>query len=108
MKKKQASLKSSVITPDEVAKIARLAHIHVTDEEQLSLSKGFNTTIEVVNQLFQVDVAGVIPMGHVTGVENVYRKDDIDGNRILTQEQALSNTKRAYIGFFVVDQILNE
>ena len=95
-------------TIQDVHKIAGLANIPITTDEEQELADGFNITMRVINQLFQVDVSGIPPIGHVTGLENVFREDDIDGARMFTQEQALSNAKRTHNGYFVVDQILEE
>lgn len=104
----EGQMKTKKFTSQDVAKIAGLAHLPVTPKEEQTLSEGFNTTIEVVDQLFAVDVAHVESTSQVTGLTNVFREDSIDSTRMLTQEQALTNAKRTYNGFFVVDQILAE
>ena len=90
----------------DVKKIAKLALIPITAEEEKSLKEGFKTTLKVVDTLFSVDVKGVIPTSQVTGLENVFREDEIDAVRQFTQEQALANAPRKHNGYFVVDQIL--
>lgn len=101
MKKKQ-------FKPTDVKKIAILAKIPVTDEEVKKLADGFNTTLEVVDTLFTVDVAGVPPTHQVTGLENVFREDEIDIAQTLTQDQALANAPKSYNGYFVVEQIIDQ
>lgn len=95
-------------TPKDVKHIATLAQIPVTESEEKNLADGFNTTIKVVNELFAAKVQGVEPTHQVTGRENVFREDEIDVERMLTQEQALQNAPRVHNGFFVVDQVLEE
>jgi aspartyl-tRNA(Asn)/glutamyl-tRNA(Gln) amidotransferase subunit C len=95
-----------VITKDTVDHIARLAKIPVTENEKEDLASGFNKTLEVVDELFKVNVDGVEPTAQVTGLENILREDEIDEKKMLTQEQALSNTKNKHNGYFVVEQIL--
>lgn len=95
-------------TSEDVRKIAKLAKIPITTREEESLAEGFNTTMKVVDTLFSVDVKGVTPTSQVTGLENVFREDEIDGQRVFTQEQALANAPRKHNGFFVVDQILED
>jgi aspartyl/glutamyl-tRNA(Asn/Gln) amidotransferase C subunit len=53
-------------------------------------------------------VSKVKPASQVTGLENVFREDEVNEKDTLTQDQALSNAPRKYSGFFVVDQILEE
>lgn len=95
-------------SPVNVGKIAKLANIPVSSREEASLAEGFNTTIKVVDTLFSVHVHGVIPTSQVTGLENVFREDEIDGQRQFTQDQALANAPRKHNGYFVVDQILED
>jgi aspartyl-tRNA(Asn)/glutamyl-tRNA(Gln) amidotransferase subunit C len=99
---------TTTITKDTVSKIARLANIPTTDKEEEKLAAGFTTTMKVVDKLFQVDVDGVEPTNQVTGLENVFREDEVDAERMFTQDQALSNTKRKHNGFFVVDQVIEQ
>lgn len=95
-------------TSEDVHKIAKLANIPITTREEAALAQGFNTTMKVVDTLFSVDVKGVTPTSQVTGLENVFREDEIDGARMFTQEEALANAPRKHNGYFVVDQILED
>ena len=92
----------------DVKKIAKLARIPITTDEEKSLEAGFKTTMKVVDTLFSVDVKGITPTSQVTGLENVFREDEIDVERMFTQEEALFNAPRKYNGYFVVDQILED
>lgn len=95
-----------IITKDTVDHIARLAKIPVTEIEKEDLAAGFNKTLSVVDELFKVEVKDVEPTAQVTGLENILREDKVDEKKILTQDQALSNTKNKHNGYFVVEQIL--
>jgi aspartyl/glutamyl-tRNA(Asn/Gln) amidotransferase C subunit len=103
-----AAQKTIKFTTEDVHKIAKLANIPITTREEAVLAEGFNTTMKVVDTLFSVDVKGVTPTSQVTGLENVFRDDEIDGQRVFTQDQALANAPRKHNGFFVVDQILED
>ncbi|MBI5620037.1 Asp-tRNA(Asn)/Glu-tRNA(Gln) amidotransferase GatCAB subunit C, partial [Candidatus Gottesmanbacteria bacterium] len=52
-----------------------------------------------------LDTSNVPETSQVTGSENVFRDDEVDAGRILTQEEALSNAKRTHNGFFVVKSV---
>lgn len=86
--------------------MSNLAKIPVTGEEEENFAKGFSQTLEVVDKLFKVGVEGVTATHQVTGLENVFREDKVEKDKMLTQEQSLSNTKSKHEGYFVVDQIL--
>ncbi len=96
------------ISTDTVDHIAKLAKIPVSEKEKEELAIGFNKTLNVIDALFKVDVSGVEPTHQITGLENILREDKIDEKKTLTQDQALSNTKKKHNGYFVVDQILAE
>ncbi len=98
----------TTFTKSDVHRIAHLANIPITPEEEEKLADGFNTTIAVVDELFGLEVQGVTPTHQVTGLENVFREDTVDEQRMFTQDQALSNATRTYNGFFVVDQVLEQ
>lgn len=97
-----------VVDPKLVAHIATLANIPVTDEETEKLADGFTTTLRVVDKLSEVNTANVEPTHQVTGLENIFREDEIDSDRMFTQEEAVMNAKRTYNGYIVVDQIIGE
>ena len=94
------------ISIDLVKHMAHLAKIPVTPKEEKNLAEGFNKTLDVVDELFNVDVKDVEPTHQVTGLENVFREDKVNENKMLLQEEALSGTKNKHNGYFVVPQIL--
>ena len=96
------------ITTDDVAKIAQLASLTVSEEEKQLFAGQFSTTVDVINQLNEVDTKGTPPTSSVTKLENVTRSDIIDTDRVLPQAVALSGAKNVHQGFFVVKQILKK
>jgi aspartyl-tRNA(Asn)/glutamyl-tRNA(Gln) amidotransferase subunit C len=97
-----------VVDPKLVAHIAVLANIPITKEEEKKLADGFTTTLAVVDKLSSVDTKNVEPTHQVTGLENIFREDEVDPSRMFSQKDAIRNAKRAYKGFIVVDQIIGE
>lgn len=96
------------ISEDLVKHMAHLAKIPVTSKEEKGLADGFNKTLGVVDKLFDVDVESVEPSHQVTGLENVFREDKVNEDKMLSQDEALSGTKNKHNGYFVVPQILAE
>lgn len=96
------------ITTDDVAKIAVLANLSVSETEKKLFAEQFSQTIEVIGQLNELDTNGTTPTSQVSHLENVTRPDEIDTSRILTQAEALSGAKNVHQGFFVVKQILEK
>ncbi|OGD70199.1 hypothetical protein A3A84_00400 [Candidatus Collierbacteria bacterium RIFCSPLOWO2_01_FULL_50_23] len=98
----------TIITTDDVAKVGILANLPLTEDEKKLFADQFSMTIDVVNQLNEIDTKGITPTSQVNHLENVTRPDVIDDDRVLTQEQALSGAKNTHQGFFVVKQILEK
>lgn len=100
--------KNTTLSTTQVAHIAKLANIPVTDAEAAKLAQAFNETLEVVNQLKEVDTANVPTTHQVTGFENVTRDDVVNQENMLTQEEALANAVRKHQGYFVVPQVIEK
>ncbi len=101
-------MSKSNITTDEVTKIGVLANLPVSEDEKKLFAGQFSQTIEVVNELNEIDTDGIIPTSQVNHLENVTRPDEIDKDRVLTQAEALSGAKNVHQGFFVVKQVLEK
>ena len=65
------------ITRDEVAHLARLARIALTDAELDHLAPQLDQIITAVAQVQQVAAEGIAPTSHATGLTNVFRDDEL-------------------------------
>jgi len=88
-----------------VAHIARLARIKVKDDELDALAGELNGMLTWVEQLQQVDVAGVEPMtGSVGAMKLAMREDAVtDGGK---RDDVLANAPRSAAGFFAVPKVI--
>jgi aspartyl-tRNA(Asn)/glutamyl-tRNA(Gln) amidotransferase subunit C len=96
----------SQISRDEVAHLARLARLALTDSELDSFAGQLDAILEHVSQIQAVDVAGVEPTGNPLKDVNVFRTDVVEP--CLTQEEALAEAPKAVDGRFAVPRILGE
>ncbi|HLI41694.1 MAG TPA: Asp-tRNA(Asn)/Glu-tRNA(Gln) amidotransferase subunit GatC [Streptosporangiaceae bacterium] len=64
------------ITRDEVAHLARLARIALSDAELGRLAPQLDQIITAVAQVQQVAADGIPPTSHATGLTNVFRGDE--------------------------------
>jgi aspartyl-tRNA(Asn)/glutamyl-tRNA(Gln) amidotransferase subunit C len=96
----------SQISRDDVAHLARLARLALTDDELDSFSGQLDAILEHVSRIQAVDVTDVAPTGSPLAVVNVTRPDVVD--QCLTQDQALAGAPHAVDGRFAVPQILGE
>ena len=87
-----------------VEHLAGLANLELTEAEKTKFASQLGETISYVKRLSELHVRDVPPTSQTTGLKNVFR-EDIAGPS-LTQESALSNTKRKVRGYFVTDKVL--
>jgi aspartyl-tRNA(Asn)/glutamyl-tRNA(Gln) amidotransferase subunit C len=87
-----------------VAKIARLARIHVPDENREALAGEMSKILGWVEQLSEVNTDDVAPMTSVVEVSLPRREDAVtDGD---CQDKVLANAPRRDGGFFVVPKVI--
>lgn len=65
------------LSTDEVRHIAKLARLHLTDEEVEKYSEQLTSILEFVNVLQEVDTKDVEPLTQSTGLHNSFRADAI-------------------------------
>lgn len=91
---------------DDVARLADLARIQLTDDEISRLAGEFDAIMDAVVSVSEVATADVPATSHPIPMTNVFRADEV--TETLTQEQALSGAPDAEDGRFAVPQILGE
>lgn len=67
----------ATLTPDEVAHIARLARLSLSEDETRQYAEELSAVFSLMEQLNEVDTSGVSPTVQVTGLINVTRRDEI-------------------------------
>ena len=93
------------ITRDQVAHLASLAHIRMSETELETLSGELGLILDSVSAVQKVAGADVEPTSHPIALHNVFREDVPAG--MLTQEQALDQAPDAEDGQFKVPAILD-
>lgn len=91
---------------DDVARLADLARIQLTDEEIDRLPGEFDAIMDAVASVSEVATADVPATSHPIAMTNVFREDVV--TETLNQEQALAGAPEAEDGRFAVPQILGE
>jgi aspartyl-tRNA(Asn)/glutamyl-tRNA(Gln) amidotransferase subunit C len=87
-----------------VKRIGRLARIHIEDNEVAAYQDELNAILGFVEQLGEVDVAGVEPMTSVTPMV-LRRRDDVvsDGGY---PEKIVANAPLSEDNFFMVPKVV--
>jgi len=96
----------SSLSRDDVANLARLARIEMSEEELVSLASEFTVILDAVARVQEVASADVEPTSHPLPLRNVFRTDVVVPS--LNPEAALSGAPAQEDSRFRVPQILGE
>jgi aspartyl-tRNA(Asn)/glutamyl-tRNA(Gln) amidotransferase subunit C len=88
----------------DVAYVARLARINLTEEEASAFQKQLDDVLKYVEKLRQANVSHVEAAAHALPIFNVFREDA--SRDWFTAEQALSNAPRKANGLFIVPKVV--
>ena len=88
----------------DVAYVARLARINLTEDEAKTFQKQLDDVLKYVEKLREVDVTNINAAAHALPVLNVFREDA--PRDWFTGEQALSNAPRQANNLFVVPKVV--
>jgi aspartyl-tRNA(Asn)/glutamyl-tRNA(Gln) amidotransferase subunit C len=94
------------ISRDEVAHLASLARLAVTEDELTTFAGQLDVILQSVATVGEVAADDIPPTSHAVPLVNVFR-DDVE-IQCLTQQQALSGAPAAVDGRFRVPRILGE
>ena len=94
------------LSRDDVAKLAGLARIEMSDEELVSLSNEFTVILDAVARVQEVAGADVVATSHPLPLRNVFRPDVVIPS--LSPAEALSGAPAQEEQRFRVPQILGE
>ena len=93
------------LSRDDVLKLARLARLHLSDEEIAQFQEEISAILGYVEQLQQVDVEGLEPTSQVTGLKNVMRPDEVRDYGV-SAEELLKNAPATQDGHIKVKRML--
>ena len=93
------------LTHEQVANIAELAKLNLTDEELEHYGDQLSQVLGHFAQLEKLDTANIAPTASVLPLQNVMREDVVQPS--LTPEQATTNSRDAKDGQFRVSAVLD-
>jgi aspartyl-tRNA(Asn)/glutamyl-tRNA(Gln) amidotransferase subunit C len=88
----------------DVAYVARLARINLTEDEKNAFQKQLDDVLKYVEKLRQADVSHVEAAAHALPIFNVFREDV--AREWFTAEEALSNAPRKANDLFIVPKVV--
>jgi aspartyl-tRNA(Asn)/glutamyl-tRNA(Gln) amidotransferase subunit C len=92
------------ITREEVRRIALLARLRFSDDEERRLTEQLGHILQHMAVLERLDTSGVEPMAHALDVVNAVRDDRVTNQQ--NAEALLANAPAADANFFVVPKII--
>ncbi|HVM04634.1 MAG TPA: Asp-tRNA(Asn)/Glu-tRNA(Gln) amidotransferase subunit GatC [Acidimicrobiales bacterium] len=97
---------SDRITPADVAHVAKLARLDLTEEEMARLVVELGAVLDHAADVAALDTSGVAPTAHPLPLRNVLRPDE--PRPVLERDEVLAMAPRAEDGRFRVPPILGE
>lgn len=93
-----------IISEKEVEHVAKLAKLGIKKEKLIKFQKQLSSILQFVDQLSDLNTDQVIPTSQITGLENVFREDEVE--KSLPKEDILKNAPRRNGDYFMVDAVL--
>ena len=90
--------------PIDVAYVARLARLHLTEPEREAFQRQLEQIVDYVRKIGELDLADIEPTSHAHPVQNVFR-DDVCRPGI-DRGAVLANAPEAVDGQFAVPKIV--
>lgn len=88
----------------DVRNTAKLARLELSEAETSRFQSQLTQVLSYVEKLKQVDVTGIEPTAHTSGVQNVFRPDE--PRDWFSAGEALSNAPRQANGLFLVSKVI--
>ncbi len=100
-------MSTNIIQPADVEKVAKLANLPINTDETAKFASQFSATLNIVDELSEVNTDSVIPTYQVNNLENITREDIVDSSRILPQTIAIREASKTHKGYIVVPRIID-
>lgn len=92
------------ITREEVAHVATLARLSLTEEETTLFTGQMDAILAYVDKLSELNTDGITPTSHAVPMENAFRADEVRPS--IGTENALANAPDRVEGFFRVPKVI--
>lgn len=95
-----------MLSREEIVNIATLARIGLSEKDMEKYQNELSAVLDYFKKLNELDVSNVEPIGHITGMHNVYRNDRNEDFGDLGRKAILKNTPENKDGFIKVKSVL--
>lgn len=83
-----SSASTTIISRDEIIKLARLSSLELTEEEIDKYQQEVGTILTMIDKLKEIDTDGVEPTYQVSGNQNITR-DDVISDQTVSRDKLL-------------------
>lgn len=90
---------------EDIQQLAKLAQLHIADDQVDEVAKRIGTVLELVDQLSAANTDGVAPMAHPLDAEQVLRADEITEPNVRETMQAIAPATED--GLFLVPKVID-
>ena len=84
------------LSKDDVLHVAKLSKLTLTPKEITKFQVQLSKVVEYISNLSEVDTSNCQPTSQTTGLENVFRPDEVKISNLIHDD------------YFVIDKILNK
>jgi len=92
------------VSIEDVKRVARLAYLEFSPEEEEKLVGELNQILEYMTKLNALDTEGVVPTSHVAPVANAFREDLAE--EFASLEELLAQGPDVEDGYFKVPRVI--
>ncbi len=89
----------------DVAYVAHLARLHLTDDEVALFQEQMEGIVHYVEQIGALDVEDVAPLSHTVSVSNVWREDEPSPS--IDHSKVMANAPEEHDGLISVPKIVD-
>ena len=95
-----------MLTKEEIIHIATLARIGLTEKDVEKYQHDLSEILDYFKKLEEVNVDGIEPIGHITGMQNTFRSDKYEDFGSLGREEIMQNAPETKDGYIKVKSVL--
>jgi aspartyl-tRNA(Asn)/glutamyl-tRNA(Gln) amidotransferase subunit C len=95
-----------MLSKEEILHIATLARIGLTDKDVENYQHDLSDILDYFKKLEEVDVEGVEPIGHITGMQNTFRTDKFADFGSIGKESIMKNAPEVKDEYIKVKSVL--
>ncbi len=98
----------NLITPEEVAKIAGLARLELSEDELSAAASDLSGILSHFSAISDIDTSDVLSADDMSGLKNIARADEAMPEAIASTDDLMKNVPRTHNGYVQVAGVFSE